>query len=172
MTRTPLSVLLAAALLLPATALAQTIGGTVPPYQEPAKVAPPVRDGADAGISFDKTVRPDPFKPRDDLVQRFADSYDRGGRPRLAFYWNRQLSDTLAQWYSDSRTITTGKTGNSTEGDLSLKQSGSTQNTVETQRRAATGSDDRHQPAETWSCLCAGSDVTSCCRTCAVSGKG
>jgi hypothetical protein len=149
MTRTPLSLLLAVALLLPFGAIGQTVGGKVPPYQAPAKVAPPVRDGQDADVSFDKTVRADPFKPREDLVQQFSAAYDKGGRPRLAFYWNRQLTDTLAQWYSDSRTITTGKTANSTEGDLTLKQSGSSQNTVETQRRAMDDSS-RSRQAETW----------------------
>ena len=147
--RASLSLFLAAALVLPGLASAQTVGGKVPPYQAPAKVAPPNRDGKDTGLSIDTTVRSDPFKQQDDLVRQFAASYDKGGRPRLAFYWNRQLTDTLAQWYSDSRTITTGKTANSTEGDLTLKQSGSTQNTVETQRR--NGSDyTRKQPAETW----------------------
>ena len=147
MTRTPFSLLLAAALLLPAGAIAQTVGGAVPPYQAPPKVAPPVRQGGEA--SFDKTIRPDPFKPREDLIQQFADAYSKGGRPRLAFYWNRQLTDTLAQWYSDSRTVTTGKTTNSTEGDLTLKQSGSTQTTVESQHRAQDDSA-RHQPGESW----------------------
>ncbi len=145
MTRTPLSVLLAAALLLPAAAIGQTVGGTVPPYQAPAKVAPPVRDGQIP----ESAPRPDPFKPRDELVQNFAGAYDRGGRPRLAFYWNRQLTDTLAQWYSDSRVVTSGKTTNATEGDLTLKQSGSSQNTVETQRRTMTDSP-RRPLAETW----------------------
>ncbi|MDO8606578.1 MAG: hypothetical protein Q7R40_08585 [Phaeospirillum sp.] len=149
MTRTPLSLLLAAALLLPFGAVGQTVGGKVPPYQAPAKVAPPARDGQDADVNFDKTARPDPFKPREDLVQQFSAAYAKGGRPRLAFYWNRQLTDTLAQWYSDSRTITSSKTANATEGDLTLKQSGSSQNTVETQRRATTEST-RGQPAETW----------------------
>lgn len=147
--RASLSLFLAASLLLPAMASAQTVGGKVPPYKAPEKAAPPNRDGKDTGLSIDTSVRSDPFKQQDDLVRQFAASYDKGGRPRLAFYWNRQLTDTLAQWYSDSRTITTGKTANSTEGDLTLKQSGSTQNTVETQRR--TGADyTRKQPAETW----------------------
>lgn len=149
MTRTPLSLLLAAALLLPVGAIGQTVGGKVPPYQAPAKVAPPVRDGQDGEVGFDKAVRSDPFKPREDLVQQFAGAYDKGGRPRMAFYWNRQLADTLAQWYSDSRTITTGKTANTTEGDLTLKQTGSSHNTVETQRRAAEDPS-RGRPAETW----------------------
>ena len=149
MTRTRFSLILAAALVLPAMASAQTVGGKVPPYKAPEKAAPPSRDGKDTGLGMDTTVRSDPFKQQDDLVRQFAASYDKGGRPRLAFYWNRQLTDTLAQWYSDSRTITTGKTANSTEGDLTLKQSGSTQNTVETQRRTSADYT-RKQPAETW----------------------
>jgi len=148
MSRAPLSLLLTA-LLLPAAAQAQTVGDKVPPYQAPPKVAAPVRDGADAGPGIDQTIRPDPFRPREDLIQQFAAAYDKGGRPRLAFYWNRQLSDTLVQWYSDSRTVTTGKTANSTEGDLTFKQSGSNQNTVETQRRAMT-EPGRRPPPETW----------------------
>ncbi|WP_096700281.1 hypothetical protein [Magnetospirillum sp. 15-1] len=137
----------ALALLVPVMAEAQTVGAKVPPYQPPAKVAPPVRDGGEALDAA--AVRPNPFKPQEDVIARFKDAYTQGGRPRLAFWWNRQLSDTLAQWYSETRTVTADKSRNSTEGDLTLKQSGGRQSVTETQRRAG---DPAERPArgETW----------------------
>jgi hypothetical protein len=137
----------ALALLIPAMAGAQTIGAKVPPYQAPAKAAPPPRDGAEALDAA--AARPDPFKPQEDVIARFRDAYAQGGRPRLAFWWNRQLSDTLAQWYSDTRTVTADKTRNTTEGDLSLKQSGGKQSVTETQRRAG-DSAERPSRGEGW----------------------
>ncbi|CUW40688.1 protein of unknown function [Magnetospirillum sp. XM-1] len=137
----------ALALLVPVMAEAQTVGPKVPPYQAPPKAAPAARDGAE---TLDAAIpRPDPFKPQEDVVARFKDSYAQGGRPRLAFWWNRQLSDTLAQWYSETRTVTADKSRNSTEGDLTLKQSGGKQSVTETQRRAG-DSAERRPREETW----------------------
>ncbi|RAU21523.1 hypothetical protein CU669_12545 [Paramagnetospirillum kuznetsovii] len=145
----PLACLMAA-VLLGGAASAQTVGPKVPPYQAPAKADPPARAAAPEGSpGFDTGVRPDPFKPQTDVIARFADAYGKGGRPRLAFYWNRQLTDTMAQWYSESRTISTDKSANTTEGDLALKQSGSKQSTVETQRRNADEQARQSRP-ETW----------------------
>ncbi|MBI3446142.1 MAG: hypothetical protein HY055_12470 [Magnetospirillum sp.] len=141
----PLPLILAAALLAPLPLAAQT-GGAVPPYVAPAKVAPPLRDAEAASPAAAPLDR---FKPQDDIIARFRDAYAQGGRPRLAFYWNRQLSDTLAQWYSDQRTITAEKSRNNTEGDLTIKQSGGRQSSVETQRRSADSSE-RAARAETW----------------------
>lgn len=137
----------ALALLVPLAAEAQTIGAKVPPYQSPAKVAPPVRDGGEALDAA--AAKPNPFKPQDDVIARFRESYAQGGRPRLAFWWNRQLSDTLAQWYSESRTVTADRSRNSTEGDLTLKQSGGKQSVTETQRRAGDAAE-RRAREETW----------------------
>lgn len=134
-------------LLVALPAAAQTVGAKVPPYQAPPKAAPPARDGAEALDAA--TAKADPFKPREDVVARFRDAYAQGGRPRLAFWWNRQLSDTLAQWYSESRTVTADKSRNSTEGDLTLKQSGGKQSVTETQRRAADPAE-RPPRGETW----------------------
>lgn len=136
----------ALALLLALPAAAQTVGAKVPPYQAPAKVAPPARDGAEAQAS---PQPPNPFAPNEDVIARFRDAYAQGGRPRLAFWWNRQLSDTLAQWYSESRTITADKSRNSTEGDLTLKQSGGKQSVTETQRRAGDAAE-RPARGESW----------------------
>jgi hypothetical protein len=137
----------ALALLVPAMAEAQTIGAKVPPYQAPAKAVPPLRDGAEALDAA--TARPDPFKPQEDVIARFKEAYAQGGRPRLAFWWNRQLSDTLAQWYSETRTVTADKSRNTTEGDLSLKQTGGKQSVTETQRRTG-DSAERPSREETW----------------------
>lgn len=132
-------------LLVALPAAAQTVGAKVPPYQAPPKAAP-TRDGSEA----EAATRPaDPFRPREDVIARFRDAYAQGGRPRLAFWWNRQLSDTLAQWYSESRTVTADKSRNSTEGDLTIKQSGGRQSVTETQRRAGDAAE-RAPRGETW----------------------
>jgi hypothetical protein len=137
----------ALALLIALPAGAQTVGAKVPPYQAPPKVAPPERDGGEAlGPS---SAALNPFKPQDDVIARFRDAYIQGGRPRLTIWWNRQLTDTLAQWYSESRTVTADKTRASTEGDLSLKQSGGRQSVTETQRRAGDAAE-RPSRGETW----------------------
>ncbi|OAN53697.1 hypothetical protein A6A04_13920 [Paramagnetospirillum marisnigri] len=152
MTHPALVLLLACALALPAAAQAQTVGPKPPPYQPPPKAQPrpetPARDEAPAP-RMDTTVNAASFAPRDDVVGRFADAYVRGGRPRLAFYWNRLLSDTLAQWYSDSRTVTAERSSGSTEGDLSLNRSGNRQIATETQRRTG-GEQGRPPRPETW----------------------
>lgn len=137
----------ALALLVALPASAQTVGAKVPPYQPPPKVAPPVRDGGEALDAI--AAKPNPLKPQDDVIARFRDAYAQAGRPRLTIWWNRQLSDTLAQWYSESRTVTADKTRNATEGDLTLKQSGGRQSVTETQRRTG---DSAERPAreETW----------------------
>jgi hypothetical protein len=140
----------ALSLLLPALAAAQT-GPKVPPYQTP----PPYRPGAGPEVDSNAPLplpppKGDIMRPREDIIARFREAYAQGGRPRLAFWWNRQLSDTLGQWYADSRTVTSDRTRNATEGDLSLKQTGGGQHVTETQRRAAesAGRPSRDEPWE------------------------
>ena len=139
---------LAAALLGTSAAQAQT-GGAVPPYQPPEKVAPPVRDQTGNDDAFDRPQRADPFAPQTDTIAQFAGAYQGNGRPRLAFYWNRQLTDTLNQWYSDTRIVNSTKSDGSMSGDITLNQSNNSQNTIEIQRRSP---DERRrpQPTETW----------------------
>lgn len=143
----------AIALLLPALAAAQS-GPKVPPYQapppyHPAQGAPPPDMGGNGPLPL-PPPKDGVFQAREDIIARFADAYAQGGKPRLAFWWNRQLSDTLGQWYSDSRTVSSDRTRNSTEGDLSLRQSGGAQRVTETQRRApeAMGRPSRGEPWE------------------------
>ena len=148
------SVLLTAACIIPAIASAQTIGGAVPPYQAPAPVPPPQRS---EGVAV-PAQREDVFKARDQMVQDFAAAYQRVGRPRLALYWNRQLTEALNDWYSDSRTLVTRNqegslSGNLSSdrlsGDLRLNQQGSDQTSIEVQRRTTTPPN-RLQPSESW----------------------
>ena len=144
----PLPLILAAALLSPLPLAAQT-GGPVPPYVAPAKVAPPVRDGDAATPGFEPTRKDDPLKAQPDTVGRFIGAYQGAGKPRLAFFWNRQLSDTLNTWYGDQRIVSTNRSEGNTSGDFNLNQSNSAQNTVEVQRRNP-GERQRPQREETW----------------------
>ncbi len=145
----PLASLVAAALLLPAAAFAQSVGAPVPPYQPPERVAPPPRDPQNDDSAFERVQREDQFRNQEETVGQFSGAYQRNGKPRLAFFWNRQLTDTLNQWYSDTRIVSTTRSDGSVSGDINLQQSNTTQNTVEVQRRNA---DDRRraQPNETW----------------------
>ena len=148
MSRAPLALVVAAALALPAAALAQA-GSAVPPYQPPEKVAPPARTQPGDDDAFSRPQREDPFRAQQDTIAAFAGAYQGSGRPRLAFYWNRQLNDTLNQWYSDTRIVNTTRSDGSIGGDINVSQSNSSQNTIEVQRR---NPDERRrpQPVETW----------------------
>ncbi|HLO75106.1 MAG TPA: hypothetical protein VK196_01460 [Magnetospirillum sp.] len=123
----------AAGTLFPAVAWAQAAGG-VPPYEPPAPVGPPVRDGEVMG-------RPQraggAFAEQPATVADFAQTYARNGRPRLALYWNRQLSEALSDWYSDVRVTSGSQSNSSMSGEFTLNQSSTSQNTLEVQRRIA-----------------------------------
>ena len=121
--------LTAAIALFPAAALAQG----VPSYEPPAPVGPPVRDGQ----VMEKVGKADgaAFGEQAGTVAGFADAYRRNGKPRLALYWNRQLSEALSDWYSDVRVVNGTQTNSSMSGDFNLNQSGNSQNTLEVQRR-------------------------------------
>lgn len=123
----------AAATLAPAVTAAQG----VPPYEPPAPVAPPQRDGTVmAKPSRDAAgTAADTFGARAATVGNFADSYRRHGKPRLALYWNQQLSEALSDWYSDVRVVNTNQSNSTLSGDLTLNQSGKDQSTLEIQRR-------------------------------------
>lgn len=135
--------------LLPIVATAQTVGGAVPPYEKPAAVPLPQRDEGGSVTVPAGASRPPVFQSQADPVAEFSTSYQRAGKPRLAFYWNRQLTDTLNDWYSDSRVVLTTQTEGTISGDINLQSSGSRQTTAETQRRTASGSQ-RLQPSENW----------------------
>lgn len=119
----------AACALFPAAAWAQG----VPAYEPPAPVAPPVRDGQ--VMDKAKHANASTFGEQSATVAGFADSYRRNGKPRLALYWNRQLSEALSDWYSDVRVLNGSQSNSAMSGDFTLNQSGNSQNTMELQRR-------------------------------------
>ena len=131
--------------LSPATA--QTVGGPVPPFQQPAPAPLPQRDGGDMTVTPNRP--PAVFRSDADPVATFAGAYREAGKPRLAFYWNRQLADTLSEWYGDSRVVVTTTGEGGVSGDLNLQGSGSRQTTAEVQRRQPAAGQ-RLQPSENW----------------------
>jgi len=154
--RMPVRTALLLALCLPSGGtLAQSIGGAVPPYQPVPPVPPPQRsDNVTVPVAKDN-----PFKSREDLTRAFASSYQRSGRPRLALYWNRQLTDTLDEWYGTTRIVVSNQhdaqmSGNvnspALSGSADLNVSGSSQTTIEAQRRVRDPNSSRLQPSEAW----------------------
>jgi hypothetical protein len=116
--------------LLPALAMAQG----VPPYAPPAPVGPPERDGTVMTKPAGKSGH-GAFAEQSGTVASFADAYSRAGKPRLALYWNRQLSEALSDWYSDVRMVQGSQNNSSMSGDFNLTQAGNSQNSLEIQRR-------------------------------------
>ncbi|MGE5516354.1 MAG: hypothetical protein ACM31D_11110 [Bacteroidota bacterium] len=119
----------AAAALFPAIAAAQG----VPAYDPPPPAAPPERDGT--VMTKARTAADSAFAAQGATVAGFADAYRRNGKPRLALYWNRQLSEALSDWYSDVRVVNGNQSNSSMAGDFNLTQSANGQNTLEVQRR-------------------------------------
>ena len=125
----------AAGTLYPAVALAQAAGG-VPAYDPPPPAAPPERDGqVMTKVKKEGGAAAGAFAEQGATVANFSNAYARNGRPRLALYWNKQLSEALSDWYSDVRVVNSSQNNSSMSGDFNLNQSGNSQNTLEVQRR-------------------------------------
>lgn len=124
----------AAGTLYPAVALAQA-GGGVPAYEPPPPAPAPERDGQVMAKPTKKDGGGGAFAAQGATIASFADSYARNGRPRLALYWNKQLSEALSDWYSDMRVVNSSQNNSTMSGDFNLNQSGNSQNTLEVQRR-------------------------------------
>lgn len=134
--RTPrlAALVVVAGTLLPAAAQAQA-SVAVPAYQEPAPVPLPQRDGEVMERARKSADDGQAFASQSALVADFAASYARRGKPRLALYWNRQLSEALTDWYSDVRVINRNESNSTMSGELTLNQASSSQNSLEVQRR-------------------------------------
>jgi hypothetical protein len=145
---TPLPLAIAAALLLPGAALAQSGGGAVPPYVPPERAAPPVRDQPGDSDPYTRAARPE--RNHEAQVAAFGPAYRAHGSPRLAVYWNRQLSEALTQWYSESRLVRTDSTEGGVSGDLNLQQQGGRQSVLEYQMRLPDAVGQRPQLNENW----------------------
>ncbi len=156
-TRPHLSGLFAASLCLaPALAGAQTIGGAVPAYEPPPQYQVP-----QAAPQAGSTITPFPSSPvqrenafaaREQVVRDFAASYKKAKSPKIAIFWNRELTDTLDEWYGSSRTVISQNgqgsvSGNFGSNNLNLNGQSNSQTTIEQQQR--TNADQRAQFSET-----------------------
>lgn len=118
--------------LAPMAAGAQSAGG-VPAYEPP----PPVTIQRDGQV-MKRAAKPEGSNAgptEESLVANFASAYGRNGKPRLALYWNRQLSDTLTEWYSETRMVESEKSSSTMSGEITLNQTSQGQNSVEIQQR-------------------------------------
>jgi len=147
--------LLAASCLAPMLAGAQTIGGAVPPYEPLAPYqVPQAREAGGTVTPFPSTPvqRETAFAARDQIVRDFSAAYQRAKKPKIAIFWNRELTDTLDEWYGTSRTVISQNgqgslSGNYGSNNLNLSGSGNSQTSIEQQYR--TGGDQRPQFSET-----------------------
>lgn len=142
--------------LAPAIAGAQTIGGAVPPYEPPPQYQapqPPQQAGSTVTPFPSTPVQRDAaFAARDQVVRDFSASYQKAKKPKIAIFWNRELTDALDEWYGTSRVVISQSgqgslSGNFGSNDLNLNGSGNSQTSIEQQKR--TGSDQRPQFSET-----------------------
>jgi hypothetical protein len=60
--------------------------------------------------------KPDFEKAAAEAVERFRKVYREHGSPRIAVYWNRQLTDRLSQWVTTHRLVVTGSGSVAEEG--------------------------------------------------------
>lgn len=141
--RTPM--LAVAGLVLFATsALAQA---PVPPLP-PAPAAPAPARAPDAPV-----VPPPPppdFQVNAGVtIERFKQAYTRRGAPRIAVFWNRQLSDRLSQWVATNRVVTTDNVAIMREaGRNDGKEAGSGERVVSSQKLDRDPT--RTSPGEPW----------------------
>lgn len=126
---------LAAATLLPATSHAQSAGGGVPAYEPPPPVEATPRDGKVMERAHKSADAAGSFASQSGLVANFASAYAKNGKPKLALFWNRQLSDTLNEWYSDTRVVTRQEGASTMSGDITLNQTENGQQTTAIERR-------------------------------------
>ena len=124
-----LALLAAASALLPAYAAAQG----VPAYEPPAPAAPPARTGE--VMERAKKAADGAFADQPATVASFAQAYAGRGKPKLALYWNRQLTEALSDWYSDVRMVNRTENNSSMSGEFNLNSQSSGQNSVAMERR-------------------------------------
>lgn len=140
--------------LMSGLADAQTIGGAVPPYEPPPQYqAPQAKQDAATITPFPSTPvqRENAFAARDQVVRDFSAAYKKAKSPKIAIFWNRELTDTLDEWYGTSRTVITQNgqgsvSGNFGSNNLNLNGSSNSQTSIEQQYR--TGNDQRPQFSE------------------------
>jgi hypothetical protein len=139
----------------PAIAGAQTIGGAVPPYEPPPQYQAPQAPQAGSTITPFPSApvqRENAFAAREQVVRDFSAAYQKAKKPKIAIFWNRELTDTLDEWYGTSRVVITQQgqgslSGNYGSNNLNLSGQGNSQTSIEQQKR--TGSDQRAQFSET-----------------------
>ena len=138
-----------------ALAHAQTIGGAVPAYEPPAQYQAPAAPQVGSTITpfpASPVQRDNAFAARDQVVRDFSAAYTKAKKPKIAIFWNRELTDTLDEWYGTSRTVISQNgqgslSGNYGSNNLNLNGSGNSQTTIEQQKR--TGAEQRPQFSET-----------------------
>ncbi|MGE4279134.1 MAG: hypothetical protein AB7G62_06065 [Magnetospirillum sp.] len=131
-----LAVLALAASLLPVAAHAQSAGGGVPAYEAPPPAQATPRDGTVVERARKAPDDAGSFGSQSSTVANFASAYAKNGKPKLALFWNRQLSDTLNEWYADTRVVTRQEGSSTMSGDLNLNQSENAQQSTSIERRA------------------------------------
>lgn len=105
--------------------------------------------------------RPDYRATVEAVIDRFQPLYVKRGSPKIAVYWNRQLTDRLGQWVADERLVvgtqagamaerqTTTPPGSTPPGSTTTWRAGGSAETITSRQRFAPDRE-RASPHEIW----------------------
>jgi hypothetical protein len=118
--RTP-TLAIAGLALFATAALAQAPVPPLPPAQAPLPPVPPGPAAPAPARAPEAPVVPPPPVPDPNAaaaaaIERFKQAYAKRGAPRIAVFWNRQLSDRLSQWVATDRVVATDNVAVMREG--------------------------------------------------------
>jgi hypothetical protein len=144
--------------LFATSALAQAPVPPLPPPPPAQAPVPPPPPGAAAPARAPEAPvippppAPDPNAAADAAIERFKQAYARRGAPRIAVFWNRQLTDRLSQWVATDRVVATGNLavmGDGKSGGTNDKLAASGERVVSAQKIERDPA--RTSPGEAWS---------------------
>lgn len=125
--------------------------------QGPVPVAPPAGPEVPqrpTGTVLVPPPRPDYRQTVAAAIDRFQPLYVKRGSPKIAVYWNRQLTDRLGQWVADERLVVSTQAGAMVErqsppgSTTTWRAGGSSEHITERQRLAR--DPQRSSPHEIW----------------------
>jgi len=154
--RSPVARPLALGALLLAMALARPVAAQVPP-PPPVAPAPPV-ESAPPGLRLvprDTMVLTPPPKPDFEAIiaasiDRFQEAYTRKSSPKIAVYWNRQLSDRINEWRRQERIALTSASDRREAVKVEDERRQANKSDLSIEKHTAANDPQRQGPDELW----------------------